>query len=41
VTAPTWIAVVVRGDLPAPDVWVFQTTRPFAFTNPVWISEQP
>ncbi len=37
IAADSWISVVVRGDDPAPDVYVFQRTTPVAFTNPVWI----
>jgi hypothetical protein len=37
IAGPSWLSVVVRGDDPAPDVYVFRRTTPLAFTNPVWI----
>ena len=33
---PTFLIVVVRGDVPLPNV-ARDTTLPFAFTNPIWI----
>ena len=36
VSAPTFLVVVVRGERPLPTA--AQVVRPFAFTNPIWIS---
>ncbi len=36
VEKPTFLIVVVRGDVPLPNV-ARDTTLPFAFTNPIWI----